>query len=180
MQGVELAPVDLALLALLGLALLRGALRGLLLEAFSLGSIAVAVIAVRALASPFGRWLQHASEARIAEWLAPWLAGALLALTAIALTTALGRFLRSSARAVGLGWADRAGGALLGAAEGALVVAAVLAVLGRLLGSGHDSLEGSLTAQILRRFERPAPLAREAAAPVPRLSPARPSGPRSE
>jgi membrane protein required for colicin V production len=151
---VVVAPVDYVVLVILGIALLRGLLRGLLRETFSLVSLVAAVLAVKLYYGPVADWLLEQSEGRIGEASAPWAAGALLAIGAIGITTLTGRILRRGAKAAGLGWADRAGGALLGTAEGLLVAGVLIAVLGLLAGREHRLLAGSRSLEAYERFEQ--------------------------
>ena len=112
------------------IAALRGLSLGLIREAFSLGALAAAVIAVRVWNEPFAHWLQRASGNQLPHYLVPWLAGALLAVAVVAAVGTFGRVMRQGARAVGLGFFDRLGGAALGVAEGALAAGVLLFVIG--------------------------------------------------
>ena len=89
---------------------------------------------------PVADWLHATSSGQIGETIAPWLAGAVLAVGTIATIAIAGRLLRRGARLAGLSWADRAGGALLGAAEGALAASILLVLATSLLGRGHPAL----------------------------------------
>ena len=72
------------------------------------------------------------------------------------------------ARAVGLGWFDRLGGAAIGAAEGAIAAGALLFVIGGVLGREHALLTTSRSFAMLQRAEHIAELRQPdvAAAPV--------------
>ena len=61
--------------------------------------------------------------------------------------------LRQGVRAAGLSWADRAGGAVLGAAEGALVVAVGVLIASMALGRDHSSIRNSRSLEALERLE---------------------------
>ena len=114
----------------------RGLLIGVIREAFSLGALVAACVAIRYATAPVANWLAAISGDRIPEAILPWIAGALVAVLAVAVVGTLGRLLRRGARAVGLGFVDRALGAVLGAAEGALV--ALLVILGAIWLGGRD------------------------------------------
>lgn len=138
-----LGTVDAAAVAILGLALLRGLWIGLVREAFSLAALAAACLAVR-----FGT--ADAAEALAA--LSPWalgplaakvLAGAALAGAALAAVTLVGRAVRRGLHAAGLSGLDRLGGGVLGAAEGALLLAVLLLGAVALLGASHPWLADS-------------------------------------
>ena len=146
-----MAPVDLLALAVLGIAVLRGFFLGLIREAFSLAAIGAACFAVRWFAGPAAGELQAATDGRVGELAAPWIAGAGVAIAAALAVALIGRVVRTGARAVGLGLLDRAGGALLGAAEGSLVVAVLLVLGTTLLGREHPLFENTRT---LAAFER--------------------------
>lgn len=149
----EIRSVDLVVAAILGVAALRGLFLGLIREVFSLGALAAACVAVRLGVAPFGAWLERLTGDELGS-AAPWVAGALLAAGAIAAVAFAGRLVARGARAAGLGWADRAGGAVLGTAEGALVAAVLLLVASTVLGRSHALLAGSRSLGALERVER--------------------------
>ena len=151
---MELEPLDVVVAAILGIAFLRGLFLGLVREAFSLGALAAAFVAVRLFRDPVAEWLVQATSGDLGETTAPWAAGALLAIGAIAAVAIAGRVVRRGVHAVGLGWADRAGGALLGAAEGALVAGILLAVGVALLGRGHPVIADSRSLAAYEELER--------------------------
>jgi uncharacterized membrane protein required for colicin V production len=163
-------PVDLLALCVLAIAVLRGLFLGLIRESFSLAAIGAACIAVRWFADPAAVWLDAVTDGRVGPLAAPWIAGAGVAIAAAAAVAIAGRLLRSGARAVGLGMFDRAGGALLGAAEGALVVAVLLVLATTVLGREHPVFHGTRSLAALERVEDAAAGARDpnVAAPPPR------------
>ncbi|MFP8876670.1 MAG: CvpA family protein, partial [Myxococcota bacterium] len=121
MQGISY--LDGVAGLILAVALLRGIWLGLIREAFSIAALGAAVAAVVWGLRPVEGWLLEQGD--LGMW-APWLAGLLLVVGAVASVVILGRLLRRGVHAAGLGWADRAGGALLGALEGALLVVLLL------------------------------------------------------
>jgi membrane protein required for colicin V production len=160
----ELQPIDLIALGIVGIAALRGLFLGLIREAFSIAALAAAVLAVRVWNEPLASWLVGASHGKVGSGLAPWLSGALLALAVIAAVGMFGRVMRQGARAVGLGWFDRLGGAALGIAEGALATGVLLLVITNALGRHHTAVAGSRSLALMERVEsfasapaRPAP-----------------------
>jgi uncharacterized membrane protein required for colicin V production len=148
-----MAPVDLLALCVLSIAVLRGLFLGLIREAFSLAAIGAACVAVRWFAEPAAARLDALTDGRIGELAAPWIAGAGVAIAAAAAVAVTGRLLRRGARAVGLGLVDRAGGALLGAAEGALVVAVLLVLATTVLGRNYPLFEKTRSLAALERVE---------------------------
>lgn len=143
-EGVSV--FDRVVALILVLALLRGIWIGLIRESFSIASLVAAIGAVRGGREPLSQWL--VVETGLHTTWAPWVAGVALAVVAVASVALLGRLLRRGVHAAGLGWADRAGGAVLGAVEGALV--AVLLLLGAtaLLGDDHRLLAGARSAAL--------------------------------
>jgi uncharacterized membrane protein required for colicin V production len=148
-----LGSIDIVVGAIIAAACLRGLLLGLVREAFSLAAIAVAYTAVRLFVSPTADWVIEVGAGRVSPGAAPWVAGALLVLLAIAVVTSLGRVVRRGVRAVGLGFADRVGGALLGTAEGVLVVALLLTFVTGYLGRDHPALADTRTLAAMEQLE---------------------------
>ncbi len=146
--------VDIVVGAILGIAVLRGLFLGLVREAFSIASLGAACIAVRLFHAQAAGWLGELSEGRIGPGLAAWLGGALVAVLSIAIVVFAGRLLRRGVRWAGLGWADRAGGAVLGAAEGALVAGILLVLAASILGRTHPVLQASRSFAALQQLER--------------------------
>ncbi len=149
----SVAPADLVVGAVLGLAVLRGLLLGLVREAFSIAALAAGCLAGRWLHAPVARqldpWLGEALGAAL-----PWVAGAGVALAALVAVVWLGRLVKRGVRWAGLGWADRAGGALLGAAEGALVASVLLLLAAAVLGRNHPELARARSFETVERLER--------------------------
>jgi membrane protein required for colicin V production len=166
-----LAPIDLAALAIVGLAMLRGVWLGLIREVMSVAALVVAVVVVRRYGADVSAWMVSSSQGGIAPVLAPWLAGTALAIGSIVAGAVLGRLLRSGAKLAWLGMPDRVGGALLGAAEGVLLCAILLVAATHLVGRRHPLVEGSRSIAALERLEHFAggklPAARDVAAPPP-------------
>jgi uncharacterized membrane protein required for colicin V production len=145
--------VDVIAATIVLLAFFRGFMLGFVREAFSLGALAAASVAANHTATPFGEFLSKNSGGRIAEWLGPWIAGAVVAVVAIAAVSSLGRRLRRHVRAAGFSWFDRLGGGALGAGEGALVVCLLVAVGAQVVGRDHASLAGSRSLETLETLE---------------------------
>jgi membrane protein required for colicin V production len=139
----EFAPVDAAALAILAIAVLRGLGLGLVREAFSVGSIAVAYTAVVLYTDRVSAWIERESGGEVGPLVAPWLAGTAIVALGIAGTSLLGRLGKRGARLAGLGWIDRVGGAALGSVEGMLVVGILLSLAAAVLGREHPVLTSS-------------------------------------
>jgi membrane protein required for colicin V production len=167
----SLSPFDLVALALVALAALRGLWIGVVREAFSLLALAAACVAVRLWLGPAEAWVAAHAPFAVGPVAARVAAGALLALGALVAVALVGRVVRRGVHAAGLGFADRLGGGLLGAAEGGVVVALLVVLLAGALGRGHPLLAESRVARALSGVERVARSAVDApdvAAPPPR------------
>jgi membrane protein required for colicin V production len=150
----KLDSVDTLVAAILAIALLRGLFLGLIREAFSIGALGAACVSVRFFTAPSAAWLHEITRGAVSAALAPWIAGAVVAVATVAGVAGLGRLLQRGARAAGLGWADRVGGAALGAAEGALVAGLLLLLIGAAIGREHPFVAGSRSIAALERVER--------------------------
>ena len=167
-----ISPVDVAALAILTLAVLRGLFIGLIREVFSLGALAAACIAVRLGTAPAADWLLLHLPMEMGSLTARVVAGGVIVIAVIVLVAGVGRVLRRGARWAGLGFADRMAGGVLGAAEGALVIV-VLMLLGiALLGRDYPALADSRTLAAFESAERLAGHTR----PVPPPAPSPPPG----
>ena len=150
----ELRSIDFVVGAILGVAALRGLFRGLTREAISIASLAAACVVVRLFAGQSAAWLVDFSDGQVGPLAAPWITGILLAVATLAAGAVLAHGVRGAARAVGLGWADHAGGAVLGAAEGILVAAVLLLLATSVLGRDHAFVAGSRSLFALQELER--------------------------
>jgi membrane protein required for colicin V production len=150
----EIRSVDVVVAAILGVAMLRGVFLGLIREAFSIGALAGACVAVRLFTRPAAEWLVEVTRGELGPAAAPWVAGAALAVGSVAAVAIAGRLLQRGVRAAGLGWADRAGGALLGGAEGLLVAGLLLLILSAALGREHSFVADSHSIAALERLEQ--------------------------
>ena len=159
-----LAPIDVAALAVLGIAALRGLGLGLVRESFSLGSIGIAYLAVQLYSGRLAAWIERETDGQIGGLVAPWVAGTVIVVLGIAATVILGRLGKRGARLAGLGWIDRTGGVLLGAAEGLLVVGILLSIASAVLGREHPVFASSRSLVAFERFQH---LARSGEWPLP-------------
>lgn len=150
----ELHAVDWIAAGILGVALLRGLFVGLIRQVTSLAALVAAYFVVDRFTPDAARWLVRAAGGSVAPELAPWIAGAGLAIGTLLCGALLGRLLRRGARMALLGLPDRVGGALLGAAEGVLVCAILLRVGTAYTGREHPLVEDSFSIAALERLER--------------------------
>lgn len=136
-------PVDLIALVVVGLLALRGLVRGAVREAFALGALAAAVLAVRFFEPAVTGSLAPQLSAYLSPTFARGLSIVLVAGAGLIAVAAAGAFVRRGLHAVGLGLADRILGAGLGATEGALAVVIALSLAAGLLGADHPWLRAS-------------------------------------
>ncbi len=120
---MTLNPLDWLLLALLAYSTVRAVLNGFFREAFTLAGLV--------LGFPLACWYYHplAGELRnliTTPAVAQIVAFALILSAITIMASLLGRVLRRGARTVGLGLADRLGGALFGLLRGAGIATAML------------------------------------------------------
>jgi uncharacterized membrane protein required for colicin V production len=150
-----ISPVDLAALAILIAAVLRGLFIGMIREVFSLAALAAACIAVRFGAAPAADWMLLNLPVEWSPLAARVVAGAVIAVAVIVSVAVVGRLLRRGVRWAGLGFADRLAGGVVGAAEAALV------------GRDHPVLADSRT---LAAFESAERLAHQSDVALPAVS----------
>jgi uncharacterized membrane protein required for colicin V production len=151
---MEIQPLDIVVVAILTGAMLRGFFIGLVREAFSLGALGGAYLAVQLFTLPTADWLQEVSNGDIGPGIAPWLAGAGLAIGTITVVILLGRGLQRTVRAAGLNLADRFAGAFLGAAEGVLVAGILLVLGAEVIGRDHPAFSETASLAAIEEFER--------------------------
>lgn len=162
-----ISPVDLAALAILTVAVLRGLFIGLIREVFSLGALAAACIAVRLGAAPAADWMLLNLPLEIGSLTARLVAGVVIAITVVLIVAGVGRALRRGARWAGLGFADRLAGGVLGAAEGFLVIVVLMLLGFALIGRDHPRLADSRTLAAFEGAERLVKQVRPTPPPVP-------------
>ena len=124
--GVELAPFDWAIIALLVISTLMSLRRGFFKEALSLGTWIAAFVVARQFHSPMDQLL----ETQIADSLMRSIAAfAALFVGTLLIGAALGFFLGALIDATGLSSTDRVLGMVFGFARGALIVTVVIGLL---------------------------------------------------
>ncbi|MCP4039585.1 MAG: CvpA family protein [bacterium] len=145
--------LDGAVLAVMLIAVGRGAFIGMIRESFSIAALGISCIALRYGNPAAATWLSDLTGGEIGTGAAPFLTGAAILLGTVALVSFLGRYLKRGADAAGLGWADRLGGGAVGFAEGAL--ASTLIVMGAtlLLGEEHDSIKRSRSVEAVTTLQ---------------------------
>ena len=151
---MEIQPLDIAAVAIIAAATLRGLFIGLIREGFSLAALGAAYVAVQIFTPTASAWVQERSAGDVGPGIAPWVAGAGIAIGTVIVIVVVGRGLQRTLHAAGLSWADRFAGGMLGAAEGVLV-AGILLVLGtEVLGRDHAAFSQTASLAALEEFER--------------------------
>ena len=124
--GIDLAPFDWAIIALLVISTLMSLRRGFFKEALSLGTWIAAFVVARQFHSPMDQLL----ETQIVDSLMRSIAAfAVLFVGTLLVGAALGFFLSALIDATGLSSTDRVLGMVFGFARGALIVTVVIGLL---------------------------------------------------
>ena len=166
--------IDVVAVAVLGLAVLRGLWIGVVREAFSLAALAAAIFAFRALRAPVAD--EIAMRTHWDPLIAAAAAGGAVVVGAIVFVTLVGALVRRLVSTAGLSFVDRIGGAVVGAAEGVLLVGLALFGATELLGPKDPLLHGSRAVAIFESWAgRPESSDRRAALGRSYDSTARPS-----
>ena len=150
----DLSTLDALVLAVMGIAIVRGLWIGLIREGFSIAALGGGLLAVRYGIGPLASWIESVSQGDLGPTASTWIAGAAIAITAIALLGSAGRVLRRGVHAVGLGWADRIAGGFIGAAEGALASAVLLVIATWAAGADSPLVERSKSIHILDGLQK--------------------------
>ena len=162
----ELATVDAIAAGVLTLTSLRGLWIGAVREAFSLAGLGAATWVVRTWRLPAAAWLAAHGPFEMTDLAARVIAAAGLGAGTLLVVAVVSRLAYRGVREAGLGVVDRGLGALLGALEGALVVAALVFGLAALLGRNDGALAGTRSLAVYEWVE--SALGVEAPAPTDR------------
>lgn len=154
MSDAGITWLDGSVLAVMLVAMGRGAWIGMIRESFSIAALGISCIALRYGNPAASQWLSDLTGGEIGTGAAPFLTGAAIVLGTVALVSLLGRSLKKGAEAAGLGWADRVGGGVVGFAEGAL--ASTLIVMGAtlLLGQEHHTIQDSRSVEVVESLQQ--------------------------
>jgi membrane protein required for colicin V production len=144
--------VDIIALAVLAIAVLRGLWIGLVREVFSIAALAAAIFAFRALREPVAAMI--AARTPWDPLIATAAAGGVVVVGALIFVTIAGAIVRRLVGAAGLGSIDRIGGAVIGAAEGALVVGLALLAVTEVLGPTDPLVAGSRALAVFERVQQ--------------------------
>ena len=153
MSTAEWPLIDMIAMTVLLVAVVRGVWIGLIREGLSLAAIGIATIVTRLAVGPFSAWLTDATGGELSGKTSVWIAGVLLVMATIVVLGMIARLLKRGAQFAGLGWADRVGGGALGAAEGAIVCAAVVLIALWLVGPDHATTDGARAVEIVEQLQ---------------------------
>jgi membrane protein required for colicin V production len=140
--------LDYVVVLILSICLVRGIFRGLIKELSSLVGALSGLYAAYAyyprLAQPLSRWISEPAYANISACL-------LLFVSIYILVSIMGVIIKYLMDIAFLGWADRIGGAFLGAVKGVLLVSVLILVLTTFLPQNAQILRDSLSAHSFMR-----------------------------
>lgn len=149
----DISTLDSVVLAVLGIAIVRGFWIGLIREGFSIAALGGGLIAVRYGTPPAADVIENASRGDLGPTVSMWIAGAAIGIGVVFVIGAIGKMLRRGAHAVGLGWADRIAGSVIGAAEGALAAGVILVLTTWALGANSPAIEDSKSIEVLEGLQ---------------------------
>ena len=150
---MTITALDIAVVAVMLLAISRGVFIGMIRESFSVAAVGAVVLGAVYGGGPAGIWLHNATAGELGGTAAKVLGSAGAGILAGIVVGTAGRYIRRGARLVGLGMLDRAGGAVMGAAEGALVVAIMLAGASRMFGPEHPAVFNAYSVAVLHEVQ---------------------------
>ena len=133
-------------------AIIRGLWIGLVREGLSLAAIGLCTIVTRLFIDPVTIQLTELTSGEITGKTAVWIAGVLLVMATILACGLAAQLIKRGVQFAGLGWADRAGGAALGLAEGAIVAAVLVLIALWLVGPDHPATEGAQSVEIVEEW----------------------------
>jgi membrane protein required for colicin V production len=145
----DIATLDTIILVVLAIAIARGFWIGLIREGFSIAALGGGLLAVRYGLEPLAGVVERASGGDFGPTASSWIAGIAIGLATVAIIGIAGKLLRRGAHAVGLGWADRVAGGVIGGAEGALAAGVILVVALWTAGPDSSMVEDSKSMELL-------------------------------
>lgn len=152
MNAEDITLLDGLVLAVMLIAIARGAFIGMIRESFSIAAVGMTCIALRYGNEPAANALVDVTKGEIGAGAAPFITGAIILVVTIGLVGFIGRNLKRGAEAVGLGWADRVGGGALGFAEGALVATLVVSGATLVFGRDHSAINKSHSVEAVEKL----------------------------
>ena len=148
-----LSTLDSVVLAVLAIAIIRGLWIGLIREGFSVAALGGGLLAIRYGTPPAGRFIEEAARGDLGPTVSMWIAAVVIGIGVVFIVGAAGKMLRKGAHAVGLGWADRLAGGVIGFAEGALAAGVILVVTTWAAGADSPLIEKSKSIEVLEGLQ---------------------------
>ena len=149
----DIATLATIVLVVLAIAIARGFWIGLIREGFSIAALGGGLLAVRYGLEPLAGVIERATGGDFGSTASSWIAGIAIGLSTVAVIGVAGKFLRRGAHAVGLGWADRIAGGVIGGAEGALAAGVILVVALWTAGPDSSLVEDSKSMEVLDELQ---------------------------
>ena len=146
----DLSALDSIVVGVLGIAIARGVYIGLIREGFSIAALGGGLLAIRYGIVPAGSLIQSIG---FGETASNWIAGAAIGIAVVATVGVVGKKLRHGAQAIGLAWADRIAGGVIGAAEGALVAAVIVVGTTWVAGAASPIVTESQSVEFLEKLQ---------------------------
>ena len=139
----DLPLIDMIAATVIFVAMIRGLWIGLVREGLSLAAIGLCTIVTRLFLDSLTLQLTEWTGGELVGKTATWIAGVLLVMATILVCGLAARVMKKGVEFAGLGWADRAGGGVLGVAEGTLVAAVLVMIAVWLVGPDHPTTDGA-------------------------------------
>ena len=148
----DLSALDSIVLGIFAIAVARGIYIGLIREGFSIAALGGGLLAIRYGIEPVAGLIQRVASG-IGETASSWIAGVAIGIAVVAVIGVVGKKLRQGAQAVGLAWADRIAGGLIGAAEGALAAAVLVVGTTWVAGANSPIVTESRSVEFLEQLQ---------------------------
>ncbi len=148
----DLTALDSVALGVFAIAVVRGVFIGLIREGFSIAALGGGLVSMRYAIEPVASVIRQVAGG-VGETASQWIAGAAIGIAVVAVIGVVGKKLRQGAQAVGLGWADRIAGGVIGAVEGTLVAAVIVVAATWVAGAGSPIITESRSVEFLEELQ---------------------------
>ena len=140
--------LDTVIIVVIAIAIFLGLSIGIIKAVLSLAGLIVGVILAGSYYVPFSEQLTFIPQSNVAKVVA----FVIILIGVMVIASVLAWFLKRVASIMMLGWVNRAGGAVVGLALGAIFCSALLAIWAKFLGSDGAIAESGLATLLLDRF----------------------------
>jgi membrane protein required for colicin V production len=148
----DLTALDSVALGIFAIAVVRGVFIGLIREGFSIAALGGGLVSMRYAIEPVASVIRQVAGG-VGETASHWIAGAAIGIAVVAVIGVVGKKLRRGAQAVGLGWADRIAGGVIGAVEGTLVAAVIVVAVTWVAGADSPIITESRSVEFLEELQ---------------------------